>query len=172
MKHSSVLTGAVAGAVATVPMTLTLFGIAPFLPDVKAFPPEMAVRMVTGKVRLWQQLSARQRSRLSWVSHFGYGALMGSVYAPVAQKYEASGMGSGIVFGLAVWAGSYLGMLPALGIRRPLRKSFWDDHVQLVAAHLVWGATLGWLEKERPKKKPVSVEQASLDKNPFSMPKR
>jgi uncharacterized membrane protein YagU involved in acid resistance len=130
-------------------MTLTLFGIAPLLPDVKAFPPKMAVGMVTGKAGLWQQLPARQRNRLSWVSHFGYGALMGSVYAPVAKRYAGSGVGSGVAFGLAVWAGSYLGMLPALGIRRPLRKSFWDDHVQLVAAHVVWGAVLGWLAKAR-----------------------
>lgn len=144
MKPSSLLTGAVAGAVATVPMTLTLFGVAPFLPHVRAFPPRLAVRMVTGKAGLWQQLSARQRSRLSWAGHFGYGALMGSVYAGVASK---PGAGSGIAFGLAVWAGSYLGVLPALGIRRPLRRSFRDDHVQLVAAHLVWGAALGWLEK-------------------------
>jgi hypothetical protein len=27
--------------------------------------------MVTVKAGLWQQLSARQRSRLSWASHFG-----------------------------------------------------------------------------------------------------
>ena len=144
MKHSSAGIGAVAGALATVPMTLTLFGIAPFLPDVKAFPPKMAVGMVTGKAGVWQQLSVRQRNRLSWVGHFGYGALMGSVYAPVAKKY---GAGSGIAFGLAVWAGSYLGMLPALGIRRPLQQRFWDDHVQLVVAHVVWGAVLGWLTK-------------------------
>ncbi len=147
MKRSSVLTGALAGAVATVPMTLTLFGVAPFLPDVRAFPPRMAVRMVTGKAGLWQQLPPRQRGRLSWVSHFGYGALMGGMYAPLAGKYGAGGVGSGMAFGLAVWAGSYLGVLPALGIRRPLQKSFRDDHVQLVAAHLVWGAALGWLAK-------------------------
>ncbi len=149
MKRFSAGTGAVAGVVATVPMTLTLFGMAPFLPHVKAFPPKMAAGMVTGKARVWQQLSARQRDRLSWAGHFGYGALMGSVYAPVAGKYAGSGVGSGVAFGLAVWAGSYLGVLPALGIRRPLRKDFWDDHVQLVAAHVVWGAVLGWLAKRR-----------------------
>ncbi len=147
MKTSSVLTGAVAGAAATVPMTLTLFGVAPFLPGVRAFPPRMAVRLVTGKAGLWQQLSARQRSRLSWAGHFGYGALMGGVYASAAGRYGGRGAGGGLAFGLAVWAGSYLGALPALGIRRPLRKSFRDDHVQLVVAHLVWGAALGWLEK-------------------------
>jgi uncharacterized membrane protein YagU involved in acid resistance len=129
-------------------MTLTLFGVAPLLPDVKAFPPRLAVRLVTGKAGLWQQLSARQRSRLSWVSHFGYGALMGGVYAPVAARYGAGGAGSGIAFGVAVWAGSYLGVLPTMGIRRPVQKSFRDDHVQLVAAHLVWGAALGWLAKK------------------------
>ncbi len=147
MKRSSLLTGAVAGAVATVPMTLTLFGVAPFLPHVRAFPPRLAVRMVTAKAGLWQQLSARQRSRLSWAGHFGYGALMGGVYAGVAGRPGTGGAGSGAAFGLAVWAGSYLGVLPALGIRRPLQRSFRDDHVQLVAAHLVWGAALGWLEK-------------------------
>jgi uncharacterized membrane protein YagU involved in acid resistance len=155
MKRSSAVIGAMAGAVATVPMTVTLFGIAPFLPDVQPFPPKMAVRMVTGKAGLWQQLSSRQRNRLSWVGHFGYGALMGSVYAPVTRKYEASGVGSGVAFGLAVWAGSYLGMLPALGIRRPVRKDFWDDHLQLVAAHVVWGAALGWLVKRLWKGKGV-----------------
>ncbi len=147
MKRSSLLPGAVAGAAATVPMTLTLFAVAPFLPDVRAFPPRMAVRMVTGKAGLWQQLPARQRSRLSWLGHFGYGALMGSVYAPLAARSGTGGAGSGVAFGLAVWAGSYLGALPALGIRRPLRKSFRDDHVQLVVGHLVWGAALGWLAK-------------------------
>ncbi len=130
-------------------MTLTLFGMAAFLPHVKSFPPKMAVGMVTGKAGVWQHLSARQRDRLSWAGHFGYGALMGSVYARMAGKYGGSGVGSGVAFGLAVWAGSYLGMLPALGIRRPLRKDFWDDHVQLVAAHVVWGAVLGWLAKRR-----------------------
>jgi uncharacterized membrane protein YagU involved in acid resistance len=147
MKRSSLLTGAVAGAAATVPMTLTLYGVAPFLPHVRAFPPRVAVRMVTGKAGLWQQSSARQRNRLSWAGHFGYGALMGGVYAPLANQYGAAGAGSGVAFGLAVWAGSYLGLLPALGIRGPLRRSFRSDHVQLVAAHLVWGAALGWLVK-------------------------
>jgi uncharacterized membrane protein YagU involved in acid resistance len=132
-------------------MTLTCFGVAPFLPHVRAFPPRMAVRMVTGKAGLWQQLSARQRSRLSWVGHFGYGALMGGVYAGVTDKHSAGGAGRGVAFGLAVWAGSYLGVLPALGIRGPLRRSFRDDHVQLVAAHVVWGAALGWLAKRLQK---------------------
>lgn len=145
MKRSFVLTGAIAGAMATVPMTVALFGTAPWLPDVKAFPPKLAVKLVTGKAGLWQQLSARQRNRLSWVSHFGYGALMGSVYAAMAKRH---GTRSGIAFGVGVWAGSYLVMLPALGIRRPVQKSFRDDHVQLVVAHLVWGAALGWLSKK------------------------
>jgi uncharacterized membrane protein YagU involved in acid resistance len=148
-------------------MTLILFGMAPFLPHVKAFPPKMAVKMVTGKAGLWQRLSAQQRNWLSWASHFGYGALMGNVYVRVAKKYEVSGVESGVAFGLAVWAGSYLGMLPALGIKQPIRKSFWDDHVQLVAAHLVWGAVLGRLEKESNKKKPASVDHSSFEENLF-----
>ena len=148
MKLSPLLTGAVAGAAATAPMTLALFGTAQLLPHVKFFPPRLAVKWVTGKAGLWQQLSSQQRTRLSWVSHFGYGALMGSMYAQIGNKYRASGVGSGVAFGLAVWAGSYLGMLPALGIKQPLQKRFRDDHVQLVAAHLVWGAALGWLAKK------------------------
>ncbi len=167
MKSSSIPTGALAGAMATVPMTLILFGVAPFLPHVKAFPPKMAVKMVTEKAGLWQLLSARQRSWLSWGGHFGYGALMGSVYVRIAKKYRVSGVGSGVAFGLAVWAGSYLGMLPALGIKQPLRKSYWDDHVQLVAAHLVWGAVLGWLVNESDKKKSDPVEDALPEDNLF-----
>ena len=50
---------------------------------------------------------------------------------------------SGVGYGLAVWAGSYLGFLPALGLHPPATRESPGRNVMNIGAHLVWGATLG-----------------------------
>jgi len=42
-----------------------------------------------------------------------------------------------------VWGGSYLGLLPSLGILRPATDHPAQRNALMIAAHLVWGATLG-----------------------------
>lgn len=44
-----------------------------------------------------------------------------------------------------MWAGSYLELLPALGILRPATQHPVRRTALMVGAHLVWGATLGYL---------------------------
>ncbi len=138
MRLPPILLGALAGVIATVPMTLVLFGMARVLPSVKKFPSGWVVKQLTKKAGIWPTLSMRERSQLSWTGHVGYGMLMGSIYLPLAK--ERSGIGRGMAFGVSVWAGSYLGMLPLVASRKPFKKSFLDDHLQLVIAHLVWGS--------------------------------
>ncbi len=50
---------------------------------------------------------------------------------------------AGAGFGLAVWAGSYLGWLPAAGILRPATEHPPRRVALMIAAHLVWGASAG-----------------------------
>jgi putative membrane protein len=60
----------------------------------------------------------------------------------------------GIGFGLLVWAGSYLGLLPALGLLSPATQHAPQRNLLMIAAHLVWGAVLGAvtdrLQQEQP----------------------
>ena len=50
---------------------------------------------------------------------------------------------AGACYGLAVWAGSYLGLLPALGVLKPATEHPVRRIALMIAAHLVWGAALG-----------------------------
>ncbi len=56
---------------------------------------------------------------------------------------RAQGVGSGVAFGVALYSGSYLGWLPALGLNpseqgRPNARSG-----AMLLAHVVFGAVLG-----------------------------
>ena len=62
---------------------------------------------------------------------------------PLHKRVPLPTVAQGVLFGLVVWAGSYLGLLPLLGIsasgdREPLRRN-----LMMIAAHTVWGAAMG-----------------------------
>jgi hypothetical protein len=50
---------------------------------------------------------------------------------------------AGAGFGVAVWAGSYLGWLPAAGILSPATEHPPRRNALMIASHVVWGATAG-----------------------------
>ena len=54
-------------------------------------------------------------------------------------------MANGVVYGLTVWAGSYLGLLPAAGILRPAAEHPPRRTALMIAAHVLWGGVLGAL---------------------------
>ena len=76
-------------------------------------------------------------------SHFGYGALFGSVYALFADRIPLHSSLKGALAGVAIWIGSYLGWLPALGILRPATQHPFRRNLLMIIAHVVWGVTLG-----------------------------
>jgi NO-binding membrane sensor protein with MHYT domain len=49
----------------------------------------------------------------------------------------------GALFGLGVWATSYLGWLPVSGVRQPVTYDPVARTGLMVAAHLAWGAAAG-----------------------------
>ena len=48
-------------------------------------------------------------------------------------------------FGFAVWLLSYMGWLPAVGLFGPATRDTNARNALMIAAHLVWGATVGAL---------------------------
>jgi NO-binding membrane sensor protein with MHYT domain len=47
------------------------------------------------------------------------------------------------LFGLGVWATSYLGWLPVFGVRQPVTYDPVARTGLMIAAHLVWGTAAG-----------------------------
>lgn len=50
-----------------------------------------------------------------------------------------------MLFGLGVWAASYLGLLPAAGVRHSPRYDVPARTALILTSHLVWGAAAGLL---------------------------
>jgi uncharacterized membrane protein YagU involved in acid resistance len=120
------------------------------LPEREKYP--LPPRLITGKITkqlgIKNRLSEDELVVLTVLSHFGYGALFGSIYANFAQKLAMPPAVKGAFAGLGLWVGSYLGWLPALGILRPATQHPWRRNLIMIAAHLIWGATLGELTQK------------------------
>src|SRR5215216_78893 len=121
MSASYLCNGALAGLVATIPMTIAMEFMHRSLPPHERYPlpPREITEELTAKAGVREQLDEEEQVGLSLLSHFSYGASAGMVYAALAQKYTPSPLPGGITFGLGVWTISYLGLLPAMGILRP-----------------------------------------------------
>ncbi|MBA2286341.1 MAG: DUF1440 domain-containing protein [Ktedonobacteraceae bacterium] len=141
----SALKGAAAGCLATVPMTIFMLAMQRVLPHWQryALPPEKITEELVRRVKPGKPANKKERRGLSLVFHFSYGAAMGAFYSLLMARIALPAILKGIVFGLVVWFGSYLGLLPVMGIsqsapRQPLRRN-----VLMIGAHIVWGAVTG-----------------------------
>jgi uncharacterized membrane protein YagU involved in acid resistance len=141
----NLLRGAAAGTAATVPMTAAMTLLQRELPSARRqpLPPRQITVRVAREVGLAKYLGPAERTAATAVAHFGYGAAAGALYGAIAPALPGPPLGKGIAFGLAVWAGSYLGWLPAAGILRPATHEPAGRNTMMIAAHVVWGAVLG-----------------------------
>ena len=139
-----ILLGALAGLAATGPMTLAMKLMHEQLPREERYPlpPRQVTEGLARKAGVNEQLDEEEREAATWVSHFAYGATCGALYGAVSgEKVDEHALLAGVGFGLAVWAGSYLGWLPAAGIISPATEHPARRTALMIAAHAVWGAT-------------------------------
>lgn len=143
--------GAVAGCIATVPMTLAMEVLHRRLPRRERYPlpPRQIAMRVAEEAGFKEYLDEEDRLGFTLLAHLGMGTAAGALYGLIAQKQPLPGPVAGAGFGLAVWAGNYLGVLPALGILRPATEHPLRRTALMVAAHLVWGAVVGTLMDAR-----------------------
>jgi hypothetical protein len=120
------------------------------------FPPRVITQRMARRAGVEQELDEGEHRAAAWVSHFGYGGAMGAVYAFLDERVRprlprairgmpsaALDVAHGTAFGLAVWAASYLGWLPAAGIMKPATRQRPANNAVIVASHVVYGAALG-----------------------------
>jgi len=144
---NEVLLGSVAGCIATAPMTLAMELMHRRLPPPERYPlpPRQVTMRAAEKAGIKEHLDEEERLGLTLLAHFGMGTAMGAFYGPLARHIPLPGPLSGAAFGLGVWAGNYLGLLPALGLLRPATEHPPRRTGLMIAAHFVWGSAAGLL---------------------------
>jgi uncharacterized membrane protein YagU involved in acid resistance len=143
---NAVIKGALAGFIATIPMTLAMKVLHAQLPREERYPlpPRLIVESTAEKLEVQDDLSEENEYALTVTSHFSYGSATGAIYgAGLALQGVEPSITNGVAYGLGVWTISYLGLLPGLGILTPATEHPARRNALMIAAHVVWGAALG-----------------------------
>jgi uncharacterized membrane protein YagU involved in acid resistance len=142
---NGLLIGAAAGAAATVPMTIVMETLHEQLPGEPArpLPPREITEGMAVKSGVRRELDEREMQQLTLIGHFGYGAVCGAAFGMIAPRSMPAAIAGGMAFGFGVWTGSYLGWLPAIGVRQSALEDPMARSGLMIAAHVVWGAAAG-----------------------------
>lgn len=142
-----VLSGALAGGLATVPMTIVMNLLHARLPRHEQYPlpPREITEAMTEKAGVREHLDEDERHLTALAAHYAFGVSAGAVYSVAPASPQVPSALRGLTFGLAVWGVSYLGLLPGLGLLRPATEHPPCRTALMIGAHILWGATLGVL---------------------------
>ncbi len=143
----SLVSGGLAGFIGTIPMTAFMLLTQRFLPRGQRYdlPPEIIINDIAHRTHIRWHMNKAEILGATLVSHLGYGAAMGMLYLPLSKKTSLSPFLKGGVFGLLVWASSYLGLLPLLGLTPTGQREPERRNLMMIAAHLVWGMVMAWI---------------------------
>jgi uncharacterized membrane protein YagU involved in acid resistance len=152
--------GALAGLVATLPMTIFMQTSWLRMParELHPLPPRQITRKLLREAGLHRRISQPNENVLTWVLHFLFGAAAGSLYGIMGEKIPGRHSVKGLLAGTALWSGSYLGWIPLFRILPPATKHPWRMNVLMIVAHFIWGITLGVIIRMLgPRKLPIDV---------------
>jgi hypothetical protein len=149
----TLLRGAWQGAAATLPMTLTMAAAnqatgAPV--RVRSLPPTRLGKKVSVALGLPARMRKPARIGLGLVAHLCIGATLGAGFALLARRFPSLSrrkLRSGIAFGTVVWAATYGGVLPGVGLLEPPHRSPRGQAAAVLAAHWVYGAALAAMHR-------------------------
>ncbi|MFW6076011.1 MAG: DUF6789 family protein [Chloroflexota bacterium] len=152
MHLSSVIRGALAGLIATGPMTISMIIMHRYLGATERYPlppREITARIVAGReARTGKEMSESAWTTLTLASHLSYGVATGAIFGIIEDRTPTPLTVKGIIWGMIVWAGSYLVLLPALRILKPATEHPGSRNILMIVAHLIWGATLGLMVEQ------------------------
>jgi hypothetical protein len=139
------LAGAVAGLLATVPMTVAMEAMFRRLPQCEryALPPSQLTARVIEHGEMGRRLPRRPHTALTLAVHFAIGTAGGAAAGPLVRRLPLPRPFTGMLAGIGVWATGYLVSLPSLGIIRMTTKWPASRRRLMFVAHLVWGGALG-----------------------------
>jgi hypothetical protein len=84
-------------------------------------------------------------------AHLAFGVGAGAVFGLPHRKSEGRTLSAlqGMLFGVGVWAASYCGWIPMLGILPHPKHDRPGRPAAMIAAHIIWGAALGTVAQKR-----------------------
>ena len=129
---SRLVLGAIAGFVGTMAMTSAMRRLHKRLPEHERYP--LTPREIVDSAAAPSDETARD---LTLAAHFVYGAACGALLAAANPR---PGKVQGAAAGAAVWLGSYMGWIPALGILKPATEHPARRNALMIAVHFVWGS--------------------------------
>ena len=111
MSGFRLLKGALAGCIATGPMTVAMLLMHRWLPGEQqyALPPMLITRRLAGGKGPFARLDTHEHKGLTTLMHFGFGTSFGAMYALIPRQAPLPAALRGILFALCIWTGSYLG---------------------------------------------------------------
>ena len=124
-RRRAALAGALGGVAGGVAMTVLITQVAPRIAPKDMLPrtpaPMRTVRWAEREVGRPRALSRSSEQAAAMAAHLAYSALAGAGYGLARSSLQgARGLpapAAGAVFGLLVWAASFQGLLPALGVK-------------------------------------------------------
>ncbi|MDB5294329.1 MAG: hypothetical protein JWO31_312, partial [Phycisphaerales bacterium] len=99
-------------------------------------------------------------------AHFAFGAAAGAAYAATAGRLPGPPAVKGSAFGVGVWAASYLGWLPAVGLLPPATEESARRNLIMIGAHVVWGAAAGVLHDRIARQLAANTGQPPAGRRP------
>lgn len=140
----SALTGALAGALATLPMSAVMLTAqrAGFLGE---SPPSLMASVALG-ARGNHDPGEVLAKVVATELHLAIGVANGATFGLLANRLSLplSAPIKGALFGTLVWALAYRGWMPMLKIMPPVERDRPDRQVVMFVSHLVYGSVLGW----------------------------
>jgi hypothetical protein len=140
--------GAIGGLAGTAAMTVSMYWLYKLLPEEQKrshLPPRPIILGTGSKLGLTQKLDRSGKWAAMGFVHFAYGGLTGALLPlfPSLDLHKThhlvSSLARGALFGMAVWAGSYLGWLPATGLFKTWREETSSRMALMAFSTMVWG---------------------------------
>jgi uncharacterized membrane protein YagU involved in acid resistance len=145
-----IVAGLVGGTIAAGAMSLVHRGLVglisatqPSAPATKEQEGEDATVRVADGITRWllgRALPEEKKPLASNIVHFAFGASVGGLYGGVATVAPRVTLAHGVPFGVAVWLGAHVIMVPALGLAPPLPRQPPAKEALECVLHLVYGA--------------------------------
>lgn len=133
--------GAIGGLVATAVMSAAI-AVSDWLGVMNRLPPRMIVE------KILPGLPADETNAVAAIAHISYGAGAGAGYGALVRPASRNAR-TGILYGLVVWALSYEGWLPLLGVLPPAHRDKRGRALTMLLAHVVYGGVLGLATRPR-----------------------
>jgi putative membrane protein len=93
------------------------------------------------------ELTSGQKKIAGSAMHYAFGMTMAALYGVIVEFRESARLGRGLPFGVAIWLGAHVVMVPALGLSEPVTRAAPDTEAAEFGAHLVYGVVVESLRR-------------------------